>query len=788
MSTRTIVLSVLSVAVLIGVGTTIVELSAPDEIRFSPAVGEQRDYRIDVSAVMREDDSQSSSSDTQAVTVQSVMRYRVDSARPSLTVHLDPRFIRAREGRQTFFSSARSGGLFRGPVRDLITGGFDLTMEPDGETRLTATNHAAWNLITKQLTGTLGRQLEQHMLAPSVPLSLPAREGAQVTLDGFQGMPGLRLTVADIDEDSVFVDITRAEDGSTRVDPLRIMGHNLFIQFTNVSGRMRLERDSGWIQSLTLISDQRIDGFGTALNVHTQLAMNADDDPTTGAWADSLEWFTWTSGLAGVSDGYSLFLPQTDGEATDLPLIEPAEAPLADAGTTFRIDGKDNALALTIDHGINGNGKLGQLTLQELTLRDADGQALTIPLVLESIGIDYGDDDRQNTVIRLLPLGWADPGLERIASVDATVIYRPAEEPTHTQLPLADEPTEIRDGSVSARAVPVDGQPGHWRILFAGKDNRYYTYDRTRNYAGLSGRLIDQAVDGGLSASDRTLMQRVDEPDRWFQQYAVEGDGDTFGLALFTESTESSRHILHFTSRALRFSNRDMPPPETRYLDRSTTPGKAPLNLDDLAVRDADRNQLRLTLPRGIGSACELTASAPPLEGHELVWQPAFQRHPDFISETWTPDGETTDWLLMTDDGVRVFFYGIEVDTRLSCPGQPAWHTEPAPTPPDRPWLVDIAAAVDDDVDPETPAALFFRGTRFLDASGRPLRPMPLDASPDAPSTPWSREQMQTTLADYLADDGTIRFWGKVTAVETITFSGEPIERTWHKRLEGLQE
>ena len=61
------------------------------------------------------------------------------------------------------------------------------------------------------------------------------------------------------------------------------------------------------------------------------------------------------------------------------------------------------------------------------------------------------------------------------------------------------------------------------------------------------------------------------------------------------------------------------------------------------------------------------------------------------------------------------------------------------------------------------------------------------DMTPDIKLDDWRNEGAGHTVADYLDDAGRIRFWGEIAAVKSVTFSGAPIEKQWHNRLDGLQ-
>ena len=785
MSSKKLVLALIGVVALIGIGVAAVVLSKPSDITFDPAQGDTRDYRIGVIAQMREGDDPSSTSSQESLVMQSVMRYRVDAAGPTLKLHVLPRFVQVQDkDGYTLFSSTQAAKLDDTPVPALMKDGFALIMDRNsGHTRLSAVNRDAWNAFKDHIGHAQAQQFEQQLGTPAVTDRIPARVGAQVSVDAFQGMPALTLTVDRVDDDSVSVALERTDDTPTSYTTLGSGYDAVRTRVTAVHGRMRLSRDGGWIESLALISDQDVESQDKSGHIHTTMTMRHVDNPALGSIEDGLDQLGNRATTSVRDGGVKLPLAHSPAETEPLRANKPAPQPFADADARFSIDDKDHALVLTVIQDIAPDAHLGLSALKQLTLRDADGKVLDIPLVLESIGPDFSQGEL-NTRVRLLPMGWHDAKLDRIASVQARLDYRDPLQPESIELPLADTPTERQDPGAHIRATPTDDG---WRLLLNVSEQTFYTYDPSAVYGDLSARLSDKAHDG-LTPADLTQLARVDKPGAWIQQILVSGDSDRFPLALYTSAAPPSSHEIHFTSLEQHYSNRELSPPTKRNLVVTPVPEKSSLALDT-EPEGADQNRLSLRLPIGVGSACELAADAPAQEGHALVWRPEDQRAPGFgIGQPRTGEHPDSDrWVLMTDDGIRVYFYGIDVTTTLRCPGTPAWQTRELDGERDKPWLVDIDTVVDGEIDADMPAARFFDSHRFLDARGKPLRPMLKHMSADTRLDDWRNEGMSHSVSDYLDDDGRIRFWGDVAAVKSLTFSGTRIEKQWRNHLKDLQ-
>ena len=785
MSNNKLILVLIAVVAIIAAVAAAIVFSTPSDIAFDPAKGDTRDYRVGVmTRIHAEADSPTGFNDV-SVAMQSVMRYRVDAAGPSLKVHVQPRFIDVEDDSgYTMFSSAKPRDRRDTPVVDLMRDGFDLIVNREsGDTRLSAVNRGAWNAFREQAGDSQMNQFEQQMAAPALTRNVPARAGEKITVDAFQGMPALTLTVENVDDDSVTASLTRANDKPTAYTKVGGAHSRASARVTRVHGRMRLNRDTGWIEALTLVSEQQINNGDKTGRMHTTLTMRAVDNPALGTAGDGLKAFSNTAFSSQRPNGMELPLPHSPAAAAKRPMVKAARQPFANVDASFFVD-DDHALMLTLGHDIARDAHMSVPSLTGLTLRDAEGRVLDIPLVLDSIGPDY-DQGRISTKVRLLPMGWQDAKLDRIANVEARFDYVTPVEPEHIELPLADTPTELHEGSARARAVPTDDG---WRLTLTGSAKAFYIYDMSAIYGkDLSARISDRAHEG-LTPSDRTLLERVDRPDAWVQQIRVTGESDRFALALYNNMPAPSSHQVNFTSRRQRYANRELPPPEIRQLYIAPVPDKPSLDLD-AEPEGADQNRLSLRLPIGVGSACELAADAPAQEGHALVWRPEDQRASGFgIGQPRTGEHPDTErWVLMTDDGVRVYFYGIDVTTTLRCPGQPAWQARELDSDRDKPWLVDIDAVVEGEIDPDMQAARFFDSHRFIDTRGKPVRPMLKHMSADTRLDDWRVEGAKHRVSDYLDESGRIRFWGNIAAVQSLTFSGAPIEKQWRSHLKGLQ-
>ncbi|WP_423822250.1 hypothetical protein V5738_18160 [Salinisphaera sp. SPP-AMP-43] len=757
-------------------------------VRFAPAVGDSHQYRIGLRVGVAPGESVFD----RAVILQSVVRYRVtDRDHDATTLRVEPRYMVGKMGHRVLFDSTRTDHSAREPIAAAMRAGFDLTIGHDGHTQLTPANRDAWEAVMQHSAIQRLDQFKQQLNAPGVLTQLPARAGATRTAGGFQTLPKLKLTVTKVSPEAIVVAIDRAEDTQPVQVPLGDDDAPVTMTLDHLHGKMRIARDSGWIESLALVADQTGTQGSRSVPIHLDLSMQAlPEDPAAGDLQNSLAGFERVAQLAGDEDDdsfdYPLHLPQSDDDTHDPQHSNAAPDPLfAESGATFKVDSDQHELVLEAPYNIEDKQSPGHVTLAGLTLTGADGQALDLPMVVDEMRFTLVDD-RIGTHISLRPLGWGSADLSAIHGVQARFTYRSTGPRQHTGIELADHPTELRKKDAVARAIPIEGQSNQWRIEVTNDQGNFFV-DRTQSYAGLKVFNTNRRYGAPLAPVEAGLIARVAHPMAEHAQFRVEGQAQRLPLAYTRFGDDSRAMQVVFTDQALRYRDRSAPPPDTHHIFGLDAAPEQALDLDGLAPRDADLNRLRLRLPAGLGQACELKAKAPAENGHALVWQPRKDvRRPLSRDDDEPANAGLRDWELATDDGVRRYFYDIAVDTTLHCPGQPQWQRADHQQG-DTPWLVDIADVLGHPVDADTPATAFFERLRFLDNNGKPLRPMRLDAKPNDRLDTWHDEAKQSTLGDYLADDGTVRFWGRVATIQQIGFSGQPIDKHWHNELGDYQ-
>lgn len=311
-------------------------------LRFETDIGKEEQYRLDMRTRILEINNRAwQIADT--ASLHSILDYRVDKMNPDINVRAVPQALTFSFNESVQFSNSNPKRNLEKPVRELISSGFDQTMNrKTGKTTVSAKQESR-NLqeASKQRV----EQLQQVILSPVVNWALPMVEGKSVTLNSFQGIPSLVLKVDSIDENSITVDITR--ETKAPADAVPMMGHNpnLKVRWSEVNGRMRISRDDGWIENLVLITTQKTVTDTPAKEIDTTLVLRRKSELVIGSTDDFLAPFEMATFLAENNGSYELSMSST-GESPDFDFVSD---PVAHTETAFAINPKDNSLELKLE-------------------------------------------------------------------------------------------------------------------------------------------------------------------------------------------------------------------------------------------------------------------------------------------------------------------------------------------------------------------------------------------------------------------------------------------------------
>ncbi|WP_250464076.1 hypothetical protein [Microbulbifer litoralis] len=718
----------------------------PGTVRFSPSTGDTRSYQVHSRSRIRV----GAPSLERSLTVDSdtVLRYKVLGTGRTLKLAIEPTYTRFSLDGRTNFSNARADDSRAGNVlRELMSAGFELEIDTETGTieHFASSNDALWQTVLEDAGGPVVDNLEKQMSPPGVPqLAVPAIEGKTVTLSNFRGADQLQLTVERVTDSEV---VTRLE------------AHGKAMR---LQGTMVLERDSGWLKRLALISENHIEQDDIGGSSRQQLLVLPEDSPSVlGSWLLNMR--------LGGEQGRPFEPAPTANKVADTATAEQVlPVPVGSLVQT------QDWLLLQVGHDLGRNAFPGRFDLEDLQLQGADGEPLPLELFRMS-RYDFFDPDagKHSTMARYVPLGWDNAGeqLEKIGQITATGHYQALDVEAVT-LPLdGEKATEVTLHGARAEAIPTDN-PREFRLRLQHTGTHHFS----SRIHGLEEARGIQPDGEWLSAEEREILRLVA-----LGHYAL-GDirmvfseqvPDELTLYLLSDSDRQPfDYQLRFVTEAAMRNDLSLPPTtEVPLYENADGDDTADIALGELELPQPQNNQLALELPASLVGSCQPTVvEAPDIDGHPLVWRR--------LTENATNNnqlGTTQQWQLSTEDGIRHYFYGLEIEHAIRCKGRSEWRAVPISLG-DRPWLVE-PTQLGDQFDPHQPIADFLQRYRFIGTQGWPLAPVPPNSEVSLSAS---------TVGDYLTRDGLLRLAGEVQRVEQRVFTGEPEERLWSTDFQPL--
>lgn len=673
-----------------------------------------------------------------------VLRYEVLDTGRTLGLLIEPTYTQISHDRRMSFSSTDPGKRGSAPMRELMSAGFEVDIDPEtgAVKRFANRNEDLWQTVMEDGADLVLKSLKDEMGTPGLSQSaIPLTEGKQIMLSDFRGADKLQLTVDRVTDEEV-------------VTTLEAQGENI-----RLLGTMVLERDSGWLKRLALVSEAIEQGKST---VHQKLVMLPEGSLSSlGDWLLDMD----LGGEEGLEFG---------SESAPEAVVDTATAEQVVPSPVGSFSIFDDQLELRLAHGFPEGTLPGRFDLEDLQLQDGAGNPLPLEFFRLSRYTFFNSVvGNYYTQGNFIPLGWDDRGeeMQKLSQVTATGRYHPAKAEALT-LPLdADKTTEVAFRGARAEAIPTEN-PGEFQLRFHHTEEHRFSH----RVDGLAGARGYQPAGEWISVEEREILRLVALGRYAMGDTRVVFDGevpDALTLHLLSDAdTAPFSYKLRFVTEAAMRNDLSLPPPGEVFLygDKDSG-GAAEVKLGELELPQPHHNRLSLELPASLAEACKpAVVEAPKINDHPLVWR---KQATDGVGDNRlrTPQH----WEISTDDGVRQYFYDIRIESAIRCRGQGKWQAVFISLG-DRPWLVD-PAQLPGKIDPEQPIADFLRRYRFIGKKGRALAPVP----------PISEVSLDSsTVGDYLTQDRRLRLAGEVQRVEQLVFTGEPEERQWSVSFEPL--
>ncbi|GAB3676752.1 hypothetical protein [Salinisphaera aquimarina] len=651
-------------------------------------------------------------------------------------------------------------------VAELMRDGFDMMLADNGAVDVQPVNQTAMKDLAEQFRKLGDNSFPQAVPGPAVPVGIPAREGARVTLDDFQGLDGLTFTVDRLNDKrawlSVSGDFDELPPDSPLIQRMAPPTKDVEVSDVKVAARMIVDREHGWITDMTLVVHLRMAVGDKAATIRSITYAHQTDNPLAGDVSTPLNGFSRLPNT--LIWGGDLALGQYSGVFTPPPMHEPPQRlEPGDEPQTLWVSRRH--LALRLEHGNAARLPYGSLGLKNATAFDADGQALDIPLAFNDA--QYITDDDNGWLFDVVPLGWQDIDLREVAEVRAEFGYRRRSPGTPVTLTLDDQRRELTHGDARAVAEPIADTDNAWRVTLSSGGQQLYWLDAT-TLDGVDGQGWVQDSDSWQTPADQIMLARTDNPRAWTQTLRIDADRPALQLSLFAadNGTVEQTETLRFVDPTMI---RRVAPGQARHLDEPLHSDRN-LSLDTLAPEPDGRGGLQMDLPVGLDSQCGLSAWVDRPDMPVRLWRKT--PPPDNA-----PQAGMQHWQLTLADGAHADVHDLPLETVLNCPGTPNWRSVPVTA--NTPWHLDLYTLTGRWPQSTGAAADYFAHVQFLDADDRPLRPMLQTAEADDTPGDWAGESQQHGIRDYVDDSGQIRIWGDVAHVVMLAFEPPAIKRRW---------
>ncbi|OEE67582.1 hypothetical protein A1OO_17720 [Enterovibrio norvegicus FF-33] len=726
-----------------------------ESVTFSPEIGDEKRYW----AYAHTTRDVATNPETVMLS-ESLLHYKVEQTGDALSLHITPEHLQFSTGHSGFSSVDSSK---RNPqIQKIFSAGFDVSLNSEsGElTDFTARNKDQWESFVKRGGQILMNSLQSTINAPGFIQSIPVKAGSEVQLTDFKGVP-VTLTVQSVSEKTVFATMSSKGTEASSVEQ-NVLGKQLF-------GQIEINRSTGWLEKMLLVMNIPVEVYGKTKMTQFAFAMHPEDE-SVGTFAE-IFYNTYYDEEQHWFD----IVPLSKGQPTNEMLTAEDVLPyprgmLLEEEAGFR-------LAYPTD--VAKQQQIGRIAFRDVR-GYIDGQPTDVKFAapLDQQFIDEG----MNVSAHIQPLGWQiERELNDLETVAAFVDYYNVSE-TRYNVPWTGGKTQtFQLGEITLTATLVAGTQNEYRLEYTNTVNSRLAL----TVGGLQGQISfpsDPNLPSWLAPSSKQMLSFLG--NSVLQQNVI-------AVKLFSAPTEVT-FIVHsqsdvpsftrevvFWDQAWFLSSAEMPPmgivPSDNYLfdvkDLATS-SEQESTFDfnnDLHIDTESPHNAVVALPYVWENVCQFSIdNTPHVSGHPLVWKPQPKTSNDVAGGPTKIEDNTTAYQFTTPDGIRRYFYDMEITTRLSCEGTPSWE-EMALAPSPFPWLIDVSKVAG--FDPQQSVKQFISGYRIYNKHGEPLSP--IDRYGKALTAGDS------PLSEALFDGTYIKMSGKISRIEHFSVEGEPLERVF---------
>ncbi|MFM2478254.1 hypothetical protein [Celerinatantimonas sp. MCCC 1A17872] len=716
--------------------------STGDAVSFSPKVGDTHTYNIHT-AIQAKIAGHTSR-------VERIVRanYKLAQNKDNqLKFDLDFDYYRMHfPGRSMDISSDEISDGGSEKIRRIYASGFELIFDNKTQQLVDfyVKNQKLWQDLKKRATPNQLELLKKGFYQPGFIDSIPAKVNAKVSIHLLNDQQ-VELTVDKVTTTQIFAHFETVHNAKPEEQSAPAKGQKQSAK--QIYGEVILNRQSTWIDSMTIVQSQPIERYGYhgKLMLYTSIESKSfARAPSRGDIYDEPIYFD-----------YSKNTPKTTIKNSQ---------PLAYAQGSFAPQSSSN-YQLIYSYPLVDRNTAGKVTLSDIQAFDKQGSPLNIHYwtlyhrLLQKTGINA------TLEYNLAPLGWAQSGQQKpqISSFKATANFYPRTLTTqNVQLP-DDKPKTVTVGQLKITMTPL-GKKGSYLVHSAPSDNRKLL----AFFNGLQGKMTflrDKDLPEWLGDDGYRLFNQASYPHSsdFKLELAASVKNITFNVATTQTKPSQTRSIKFITPKAY-FANPYNPVPLMGNNENMGTPMNKNLAYSQIKIIQDQGQSLALEMPKELASVCHLTIQKGfTLNNHPIQWQ----RQP---SNNDSDDGIAR-YQLTTDDGIRRYFYGHQVKTAIHCSALPHWQEiKDFKTNDKAPWLIDIAS-LGKDFSSSQSAQSVKENFHFLDSQGRTIAIL-------SNNTPQILKG-DDPLSDALVDNKWLRLSSVPEKVFHLGLTSQSYDQTW---------
>lgn len=735
----------------------------PTTLSFNPEDGEQKRYQIYSDTTINAQTRRGKR--TERLNTMMLLDYLVDEKSDSYHIQMKPQYINMKfpHGHFRSFDKPEDNSIDT-EVRAMMEAGFTVEIEKKSNKMQNFVIHQESEKLRNKGFDPIKEMLNDEFGRPGFISDLKIESGAEQVIQMQSPLPAISVTVKTFTDNTV---------------KLLISGEN---DKAKVFGFAVLDRYSGWTNRLTIVIDMPLPKQAAASEGSVRMVTSIF--PENWMFGQNLDF---------LSRAQSTALNTTDFSQEADKEMASNEAVFANNGGKIKF--RNDLINLSYSHPKLEFEQLGNIKIKELTAKDKSGEPLDINMHYNGAFTYHSfRGDNLTTAIDLYPMGWKNMAqkIEQIGSIEAKLARYTA---THeiVELPIDKAGTSIEKQGATATLIPTQDERV-FDLKITSTDTAYFNTEVNGVSAGSVKYDKSANAPDWLKEGESRLIavtKAGNYPITMQLAFADElPDAIELKLTHFTDEKLSEKQIIFYDEETLNNNSQIAPIDSTslyapenedkneRYLEFTTS------SMDNLEPKSFGRPQLYVTLTPEQASVCYFQLKSNAKEGsNALVMKENTDPNNSYkITSLQMPRKAV--YQLMTEDGVRKYFYEKKVDFELNCEGKPSWQTLDIHLAETN-WMIPVESLLGEQWQKShanTPMNEFLRSFRFLDKDGTALAVLPTNSSDK------SVDYFDTQLKEFVSADGYLRIAGRVDKVDKLIVKGQPVKKQWTHQFPNLPD